>query len=62
MKVLFEGCTFWGMLVLSGLLIWEWWLGRTVRVRASSTLELLFFGMVAVIGLLAYFFRRNKNG
>lgn len=64
MKTYFDGWNFWHMLVLSGLLIWEWYLGRYGKT-AKSIVDLVWMGgailIVSMIILATTWHRRKEN-
>ena len=48
------------ILLFFAFFLWEYWLGKTKRVQANSTLELLW-GLIAFCGLLVYKLMSKKE-
>lgn len=59
MPALTESCSITGVLVLLAYMGLEYWLGKTQKTKAASLLELVWLGVILIVGLL---FLRRKHG
>lgn len=55
------GCSTWNIIAMAVIMVWEWWLGRTDKVRAGSTVTLLWHMAIGTILAVLLFIQLRRE-